>query len=162
MAKKQTPIEPIPTELILSKIQFASVLDEQIAIGAEIFNRRINTQPEFAAAREAYSDWYDYNSEYLKQAFSKEYNEYKKDFDDAGSFMYSAMGGRNLTPNEELEKFRNKVSRKIDSLKKLKAKTGLLKSSFPDILLTNSDETVEKAIDKSMVFPNLRTGSWVN
>lgn len=150
MAKKAQPIavDQTPTELTTPKQEFNSVLDDRITIGDEIFNRQITTQEAFKKNREDFSHWNDYNSEYLKHAFNKEYNEYKKRYDDAGTFSFGFIGGP-TSPSEELNRFKDKVNNKLDNLKKLRAKTDLLKSSFQE-----KYAVAEKSIslDKSQVF----------
>lgn len=150
MAKKQQPIavDQTPTELTTPKEEFNRILDERIAIGDEIFNRQITTQEAFKTNREDFSNWNDYNSEYLKHAFNKEYNEYKKGYDDAGSFSFGFIGGR-TSPAQELKEFKDKVNYKLDNLKKLRAKTDLLKSTVEE-----KYAVAEKSmpLDKSQVF----------
>jgi predicted nucleotide-binding protein len=155
MAKKAQPyIDQRPTELVQSRQEFKEALEKQIGIGEEILKGQIKTTDEFGNARQVYSDWNSYNSEFLKQVFNKEYNEYKKDYDDAGTFAWGAIiaGGRQETPSEQLEKFRNRVSAKVDNLKKLKAKADLLKSSIPDVPLAKSSSQIILDDDKSQVF----------
>ena len=122
MAKKIQPviIDQIPTELIVSKDEFNKVLDERITIGSEIFLRRIPNIESFKKNREDFSNWNDYNSEYLKHVFNKESNEYKKRYDESGLFSYSIIA-RQSSPAEELKKFKAKVSSKLDNLQKLRA-----------------------------------------
>lgn len=150
MAKRvqQTKIDNTPTELILSKEQFNKGLEERIALGEELFNRPVQTQIEFTKNKEDYYSWSDYNSEYLKQAFNKEYNEYKKSYDDAGSFSFGVLGAR-TSPAQELKEFKDKVNTKVNNLKKLRAKTDLLKSSLVEVVVSKA-ETVN--LDKSQVF----------
>ncbi|GEM50745.1 nucleotide-binding protein with a TIR-like domain [Empedobacter brevis NBRC 14943 = ATCC 43319] len=151
MAKKQqlVAVDQTPTELTTSKEEFNEILDKRIEIGEELYDRQITTQEAFQKNREDFSNWHDYNSEYLKHAFNKEYNEYKKRYDDAGSFFFGIIGGRNPSPAEELTKFKNKVNSKLDNLKKLRAKTDLLKSPIQE-----KSDVSEKSItlDKSQVF----------
>jgi len=150
MAKKQQPIvvDQTPTELTTSKEEFNRILDERVALGDEIFNRQITTPETFKTNREDFSNWNDYNSEYLKHAFNKEYNEYKKRYDDAGSFPFRIIGGQ-TSPAQELKEFKDKVNYKLDNLKKLRAKTDLLKSTVKE-----KYAVAEKSVplDKSQVF----------
>ena len=150
MAKKIQPviIDQIPTELIVSKDEFNKVLDERITIGSEIFLRRIPNIESFKKNREDFSNWNDYNSEYLKHVFNKESNEYKKRYDESGLFSYSIIA-RQSSPAEELKKFKAKVSSKLDNLQKLRAKSDLLKSAIEINFIT---EEKSKTLDKSQVF----------
>ena len=149
MAKKVQPIlDNTPTELTLSKNDFDSKLDERIELGEELYKYPVKTQADFAKNKEGFNSWSDYNSEFLKQAFNKEYNEYKKSYDDAGTFSISLIG-RNPTPSQELQKFKSRIETKLNNLKKLRAKTDLLKTSFVDNTSLKS-EIVQ--LDKSQVF----------
>lgn len=150
MAKKVQPItsDNAPTELALSKIDFNNKLDERIELGEELYKYPVNTQADFAKNKEDYSSWSDYNSEFLKQAFNKEYNEYKKSYDNAGTFS-TALIGRNPTPNQELQKFKSRIETKLDNLKKLRAKTDLLKTNFID---NTSPKSEIVKLNKSQVF----------
>jgi predicted nucleotide-binding protein len=150
MAKKQQPIavDQTPTQLITPKEEFNRILDERIIIGDEIFNRPITTQEALKINGEDFSNWNDYNSEYLKHAFNKEYNEYKKRYDDAGSFAIGFIGGRS-SPEKELKEFKAKVNNKLDNLKKLRAKTELLKSTVEEKYAVTEKSV---SLDKSQVF----------
>lgn len=151
MAKKTTPsIDNTPTELIKTKDEFNTFLDEKIIIGNELLNREIQNLIDFSKSKKDFSNWCDYNSEYLKQAFNKESNEYKKSFDTAGSWSIGMVGGRTRSLNIEIDKFLIKVDCKLQNLKKLRAKTELLKvdSDF----IQNTKETSTTQLDKSQVF----------
>lgn len=150
MAKKVQPItlDNTPTELILSKVDFNTSLNERIELGEELYKRSVQTHADFTKNKEDFYSWSDYNSEFLKQAFNKEYNEYKKSYDDAGSFSIGLIG-RNQTPSQELQKFKSRIETKLSNLKKLRAKTDLLKTSFVDNTLPKA-EIVQS--DKSQVF----------
>lgn len=150
MAKKVQPITSdfAPTELALSKIDFNNRLNERIELGEELYKYPVITQADFAKNKEDYSSWSDYNSEFLKQAFNKEYNEYKKSYDNAGTFS-TGLIGRYPTPNQELQKFKSRIETKIDNLKKLRAKTDLLKTNFID---NTSPKSEIVKLNKSQVF----------
>lgn len=129
--KVKTIADNIPTELIKSKAEFDSALDKRIEIGEEIYNREIRTDAEFFAVKTDYSNWNDFNSEYLKHAFNKEYNEYKKRYDDAGILAFFVTS-YDESPAEKLSEFKSKVNAKLDNLKKLRLKSELLKSSIEE------------------------------
>lgn len=150
MAKRTQPIivDNTPTELSYSKAGFSNVLAERIVLGEELYNRAIHTQKEFEKNKEDYYSWNDYNSEFLKHAFNKERNEYKKSYDDVGSFFFGSVGGRNSTA-QEIKDFKEKVKNKVSNLKKLLAKTDLLKTSLVD---KNNSIKHEIELDKSQIF----------
>lgn len=136
------------TELIESKSDFNKVLDERIFLGEEIFNRGIQTKADFDKNKEDFYSWSDYNSEYLKQAFNKENNEYKSSYDDVGSISFGSYG-RIRTPATVLQDFKNKVKNKLINLKKLRAKTDLLKTRLVE---NNGVQKNEIELDMSQVF----------
>lgn len=139
MSKKvvKTIADHIPTELIKSKIEFETALDKRISIGDELYGREIKTAEDFSTLRTDYSNWNDFNSEYLKHAFNKEYNEYKKGYDDAGIFSGMFLSGRQKSPVDELNDFKKRINTKLDNLKKLRLKTELLKSGDEDTETTS-------------------------
>lgn len=125
---KYTP--PPPTELIISRKDFISKLEERIAEGQEILNFAVKTQSDFDKNREDFNHWNDYNSEYLKQSFNNEYNEYKKRYDDCAMFI--GFGKRAQGPKGKLDNFKEVVDVKLTNLKKLLGKADLLKSSIEE------------------------------
>ncbi|MBK8880032.1 MAG: hypothetical protein IPN74_16275 [Haliscomenobacter sp.] len=84
--RRKTPEPPPPTELIVPKNDFVEKLEERIAEGESILKFEVKTQEDFDKNRKDFYDWNDYNLEYLKQSFNNHYNEYKKSYDDAGSW----------------------------------------------------------------------------
>ena len=86
--------------------------------------------------------------EYLKHSFNKEHNEYRKDYDDIGSFFFGIVGGRQYQA-EELKEFKEKFNKKIKNLKQLRAKTDLLEQSS-DIVKIDTKQSIE--LNKSQVF----------
>ena len=137
MAKKL--IENEPTELITSKKEFESKLQSRIQDGEELLSREIKTQSDYTQLKKDFSDWNDYNSEFLKQSFSVEYNEYKKRYDDSGSFIGLMRSGQR-TPAVEFKEFRERIESKVDNLKKLNSKTELLKSRIEEKIVIKSPE----------------------
>jgi len=150
MAKRvqSITVDNTPTELILSKTDFKNALDERIVLGEELYQRPLQTQQELAKNKEDFYNWTDYISEYLKQSFNKENNEYRKSFNDAGSFSFMVIGGR-TSPAEELKEFKDKINSKVSNLKKLRAKTDLLKTSIVENPVPKVDVL---QLDKSQVF----------
>lgn len=147
MTKRKTePTNNTPTELTIPKEDFSKKLTDRISIGEELHNKTIKTTQEFDKLKEDYSAWNDYNLEYLKHSFNKELNEYRKAYDN--STLY---GGaiRRLTPQEELDRFKERISKKIRSLKKLTSKVDLLKQST-DYIEPVHHQSIK--LDKSKVF----------
>ncbi|MDR6967695.1 putative nucleotide-binding protein [Flavobacterium arsenatis] len=146
----KTTINNIPTELIKSRTDFNSELDKRIELGNELIKRIVNTPDDFNVLRSDYSNWNDYNSEYLKHAFNKEFNEYKKRYDDAGSFNFAIIStNRTKSPYQELQDFRSRIDSKLDNLIKLKLKSELLKSSIEE---KNGSQIIKNEKNLSEVF----------
>lgn len=140
--------EPLPqTELVVSKEEFLSKLDERIKMGEEILSFQVQTQENFDKNKEDFYNWNDYNSEYLKQSFNNQYNEYKKSYDDAGSWSgFFGLGGPPPSPAQKLQEFKERVESKVKNLKKLVAKTELLKSAVEpkNIALAQPEEKAKE------------------
>ena len=122
------PTQVVNSELTISKTELNEKLQERILIGAELFNRTINTHLEFSKLQRDYSDWNDYNSEYLKQSFNIPNNEYKNGYDESGKYI--GLYDRDNSQAKKLQNFKERIYGKIDRLKKLKAKSELLKSQI--------------------------------
>ena len=75
------------SELIISKNELNEKLKERILLGNELFVRVVNDSEDFMKLQSDFSNWNDYNSEYLKQSFNIPANEYKIDYDNAGKFI---------------------------------------------------------------------------
>lgn len=149
MAKRTTKTiqEKEPTFLIKSKAKFKEELQERIILGDELLKTNIQTMDDFERLKNEYSSWHDYNLELLKQSFNKPYNEYRKHYDDIGSWSGFFLGGR-TSPAQEVKEFIDKFNAKVDNLKKLVQKTDLLKSS--EVEPVNQIGEIE--FDKSQVF----------
>lgn len=136
------------TELIKSKEEFKKDIEERIAIGEDLYSRQIKTQSEFETLKEEYNSWSDYNLEYLKQAFNKEYNEYRKNYDDIGKFFFGTLD-YHPTPIQELHKLKDKINNKVKNLKNLLGKADLLKVSSGTVA-TGEIEKIN--LNKTQVF----------
>lgn len=145
---KYTP--PPPTELTISRKNFMSKLEERIAEGQEILNFEVKTQSDFDKNREDFNHWNDYNSEYLKQSFNNEYNEYKKRYDDCAMFI--GFGKRAQGPKGKLDNFKEVVDVKLTNLKKLLGKSDLLKSSIEEQTeMVTKTEVIENKTDNIFI-----------
>jgi predicted nucleotide-binding protein len=149
MTKKKSSLNvtKVTTELVKEKDIFNSQLDQRVKIGQELYDRKINTQEEFSKIKEEYSEWDDWNSEYLKQAFNIEQNEYRSDYDNSEPIIFRMM--KRQTPTQDLMDFKEKVKRKTAVLKKLRKKSDLLKVNIT-LVAPEKLESVE--VDKSKVF----------
>lgn len=116
MANKRLPLtEYSPTELIKPLSDFNAMLENRIEIGEELFSRNIDNEQDFGKLRKDFSNWNEYNSEYLKHAFNKESNEYKKGYDSTGVLSVFVIGGQKKTPAQELKDFKDKIGGKLDN-----------------------------------------------
>ena len=110
--------QDFPTELIKDKEEFRNDLQKRVSIGEEIFENPIDISDRF-------SEWNDYNNEYLKQAYNKPINEYRSEYDDAG---YTPFGSMSKYSYGTLEERKDALRYKINALKKLLNKVDLMKS----------------------------------
>ena len=149
MAKRTTKPTPEkePTYLIKSKAEFKEELQERIILGEEHLKTNIQTMDDFERLKKEFSSWHDYNLELLKQSFNEPYNEYRKQYDEVGSWGSFFLGGR-TTPAQEVKEFTDKFNSKVDNLNKLVQKADLLKSSEAEPGI--QQEAIE--LDKSQVF----------
>lgn len=120
--------DTIPTELLFFKAKFNQVLDERIQLGEELYNRQVHTSADLKKNKDDYYTWNNFNSDYLRKAFNKEHNEYRKNYDEADSFFFGSQGLRN-SPMQDLKSLKDKVSHKIITLKKIRTKTETMKTS---------------------------------
>ncbi len=71
--KKPTSTEPkLPTELLISRDDAKSRLQERIQKGLEIKQAQINSREALDSAKNEYSKWNSFNTELLKRIFSTE------------------------------------------------------------------------------------------
>ena len=114
-SKKQSEAQPPPTELTVTRDSFKAKLEEQIEQGKSILSFEIKNQSEFDQNQKKYYLWNDYNSEYLKQSFNNEYNEYKSSYDTCADWVgFVGIRTRTSTPEEILANHRKTIEKKID------------------------------------------------
>lgn len=109
MAKrKSTPEVPKQSTALLTveREYFESELKKRIVIGEEIYERKIQAEPQLQNAMDEYYAWNDYNSELLKQFFDNPDNEYKIAYDRVNSGWIFASPN---TPVERLADFKDDV-----------------------------------------------------
>ena len=142
---KYTP--PPPTELVVPRKDFIQKLEERIQEGEVILKFNVTTQSEFDKKRDDFNHWNDYNSEYLKQSFNNEYNEYKDRYDKCAMFI--GLGKKRTGPQGKLINFKKSVEAKLTNLKKLLGKADLLKSSIEE---PSAQEMKEASIQTNNIF----------
>ena len=135
----------IADALIVDKASFKTKLSEVIATGKELLNRSITNAPELERNQKDYYNWEDYISEYLKQVFNNENNQYKRTYDETNKF-YGLFGGTDNSPNQKLKELKDKISSKVTVLERLFEKVDLLKSDVEEPLsLINSSKAVDSS-----------------
>lgn len=75
-----------PDALIVDRAAFLAKLIERIGLGKELINRTVTNVDELEQNEKDFYKWNDYNSEYLKQSFDNEDNEYKVRYNQVNSF----------------------------------------------------------------------------
>lgn len=121
-----------PDALIISRDELTSKIIDRIEKGKELIDRSITNVQELELNENDFYKWNDYNSEYLKQAFNNEQNEYKRGYDSVNSFLGIFGGGYDNSPNEQLRKLKEKITNKVDFLERLLEKVDLLKSNVQE------------------------------
>ncbi|WP_343584559.1 nucleotide-binding protein [Flavobacterium sp.] len=121
----------IADALIIEKANFKSNLTEIFEKGKELRDRSITNVPELEKNQKDYYSWDDYNSEYLKQVFNNENNQYKRDYDNTNKF-YGLFSSGNDSPNQKLKELKDKISSKLTFLERLIEKVDLLKSNIEE------------------------------
>lgn len=122
--------EKAPDALIISKGNFAAKLIERIDLGKNILGRSVTNVPELEENQTEFNKWNDWNSEYFKQSFNNEHNEYKYRYDGVNSFVGAFDNDR--TPGGELRRLKEYISNKVDFLERMLDKVELLKSNIEE------------------------------
>ncbi|RKS94897.1 putative nucleotide-binding protein with TIR-like domain [Flavobacterium limicola] len=143
--KKTEPTkQQLADALIIDKASFKMKLGEILKSGKELLNRSITNVDELERNQKDFYGWEDYNSEYLKQAFNNENNQYKRTYDDTNKF-YGLFGNSDNSPNEKLKQLKEKISNKVTFLERLFDKVDLLKSDVEEALIVKSTKTVHSS-----------------
>ena len=126
--KITSPIAKPADALIIDKASFTSKLIERIDLGKELFNRQITNVQELEKNEKDYYKWNSYNSEYLKNSFNNEDNDYKKSYDSVNVSFFITSGSDN--PSEKLKDLKDDIQNKIENLESLADKVELIKSEI--------------------------------
>jgi len=121
----------IPDALTTDKASFTAKLIDRIEKGKELVIRSITNVQELETNETDFYKWNDYNSEYLKQTFNNEQNEYKKGYDSVNHFV-GIFGSSERTPSEKLQRLKEKIGNKVEFLERLLEKVDLLKSDVEE------------------------------
>ncbi len=125
--KKTSQQEKQPDALIIDKASFTAKLLDRIESGKELLNRSVTNLTELETNENDFYKWSDYNSEYLKQSFNNEQNEYKVRYDRVNDLM-GFGGAYDSTPNAKLKRLKGYIGNKIEFLERLAEKVDILKS----------------------------------
>lgn len=129
--KVMSAMEKNPDALIVDKISFTEKLKERIELGKELFARSITNLQDLEQHNTDYYKWNDYNSEYLKQTFNNEENQYKYQYDNVNSFV--GVFANDRTPDAKLKRLKEYITNKVDFLERLIQKVDLLKSDVEEV-----------------------------
>lgn len=121
----------LPDALIIDKASFTAKLIDRIAKGKELVSRSITNISELGNNEIDFYKWNDYNSEYLKQSFNNEQSEYKYGYDNVNQWL-GMLGSPDRTPNEKLQRLKEKIGNKVEFLERLLEKVDLLKSNIEE------------------------------
>lgn len=137
--------------LLVDRASFAAKLIDRIKAGNDLIARSVTNIPELEKNESDYYKWDNYNSEYLKQSFNNENNEYRGSYDHVNSFLSVLGGGYDNTPNERLRKLKDEITNKVEFLDRLLEKVELLKSQVesPPPIKSNNEASYS---DKSEIF----------
>ncbi|MEK6782326.1 MAG: nucleotide-binding protein [Bacteroidota bacterium] len=129
--KRRINIEPVKEAdaLTTGRADFKGMLLDRIDKGKLLLARPVTTIPDLEVLQTEFSKWNDYNVEYLKQSFNNESNQYRKHYEDAGSFS-GLLGYQDNSPNARYARLREKIEIKITDIEKLVDKVDLLKSEI--------------------------------
>lgn len=123
--RRNSDSESIRTFLKISHDKFKEKLTEQILVGKKIYDH----DGTFSEMEKDYSQWDDYNNEYLKVVFNIVENEYRNKYIMSTSSVgvKEVMFGVNINePRYKLWKLKRKVEIKINELESLKLRTDLI------------------------------------
>ena len=109
MATKKTKKSIEPTReadaLTVGRAEFKGQLLERIDKGNRLLAKPVTNVPELESLQTEYSKWNDYNIEFLKQSFNNELNQYRKHYEEAGSFS-GMFGYQDNSPNARYARLR--------------------------------------------------------
>lgn len=114
------------SSLLITKSDFNSSIDERILIGKTLFNQEIKSEEQLNNLKNDFSDWSDFNIEFLKQAFDSPTNEYKIEYEESG--RYIGLYSMDFSLAQELKELKDRINSKINKLRQLRNKSGLFKT----------------------------------
>jgi predicted nucleotide-binding protein len=127
-SKKQPEPSKKPDALVKEKSDFKETLLKRIEIGHDLINRTVTNTEELEQNKQDYYRWDSYNSEFLKQSFNNEENEYKVSYDRVNSGFILTSSAR--TPSEKLQELKQDINNKVKYLQQLVEQAELMKSDI--------------------------------
>lgn len=131
MATRKTTkqiVDKIPDSLVVDKASFTAKLLERIELGKELVNRAVTNVDELEVNQKDYYKWDSYNSEYLKNSFNNENNDYRTSYARVNS-LFVISSGRN-SPAEKLKELKEDIQNKVENLESLVERVELIKSDI--------------------------------
>lgn len=150
MATRNTQqITQIPDALITDKVSFTAKLLERIELGKELISRQITNVDELNKNEKDYYKWDSYNSEYLKNSFNNEDNNYKKRYNNVNHSYIISSGPSSAS--ERLKELKDDIQNKVEHLESLVDKVELIKSEV-EIKKIKPSIIDPESTDKTNVF----------
>lgn len=141
--KKSTASEPkLPAELLISRDDAKSRLQERIQKGLELKKAQINSREALDTAKNEYSKWNSFNAELLKRIFSTE--ELAEEYSRSIGISVIAMSESSL--GEKIADLYKGIDRKIHRIDSIIERLEL-------IPLTHTAATVATPVDDSHLLP---------
>jgi len=137
--------------LVIERAEFKRMLLERMDKGKELSGRTITNVEGLEKLESDFSKWNDYNLEYLKQSFNNEHNQYRKNYEDSGSF-FSPFGYSDNSGEARIARLKDKIENKVASIEKLIEKVDLLKSAVGENTIVSIQESSKSEIASKEVF----------
>lgn len=152
-AKKRTNIEPVkePDALIVGRAEFKGVLLDRIDKGKLLMARQVTNLTDLETLQTDFGKWTDYNAEYLKQSFNNEWNQYRKSYEDSGTFS-AVFTYHDTSGAARYGRLQEKIEAKINALDKIVEKVDLLKSDIGENKINIKEENRSVKHDTEEVF----------
>ena len=129
MTKKSNQQDNQRTALIIDRDTFEANLNEQLLIGKELANVKVNTVHELEEFEKNINLWNAYNKELLKSSFNNLNNSYYLEYEHAGmmiGFVEVSRGADINNPKYRLDKLNELVIAKINTIVSLISRIKLI------------------------------------
>lgn len=150
MAKKQK-VDTQRTALTLDKLSFTKEIDNFLTDVQKIKDKKIRTDFELDLMKEEFATWTSLVSEFLKSSFNNPINEYKSEFDEAGS-LAGVVDVLYRNPEVNTIQFEIKCHKE-----EVDAKNACLTSLKDRAKYLLTDQTVKASLDRPMEYVPIDT-----